>query len=361
MGMRLPADRPLPAAIDCAVVAGLAALPYLQTLSFGFVNFDDPGHVADNPVVQQGLSRSGLAWACGLTGPVPDATWFNWPLAWLSHMADVSLFGTWAGGHHLVNVALHAVNAALVVAFVRSLGISASAATFCGVVFAVHPVQVESVAWISERKTLVSGCFMLLALIAYLTAGRRLAGSGQPSAAKSSQRLGRAQVGILFHQRHDIGEVVLTFAGAAAGLGGGHQLKHDQVGRHRHPHVEAGGEFGQLGMCDGVEDAHVFGRKLHRRPQAARRRPPVVAVRMSTRMLESGGQQRSPRNVVEPQHGDVDVERGPRLLGADLHRHAADQCVRHARPIEQIGHESQRPFLRITRLEAHHVRPQVVE
>jgi len=179
------ADRSSAAVLGSCIAACVAALPYLQTLWFGFVNYDDPSHVAENPVVQQGLTRSGLAWAFGLGGPVPDAHWFNWPLTWLSHMADVSLFGSRAGGHHLISVALHAVNAALVVAFIRSLGVTAAAAMFCGVVFAVHPVQVESVAWISERKTLVSGCLMLLALLAYVTAGRRLAGSGQPLAAMS--------------------------------------------------------------------------------------------------------------------------------------------------------------------------------
>jgi len=165
------------------VAACAAALPYLQTLWFGFVNYDDPGHVAENPVVQQGLTRSGLAWAFGLGGPVPDAHWYNWPLAWLSHMADVSLFGSWAGGHHLASVALHAVNTALVVAFIRLLGVTAAAAMFCGVVFAVHPVQVESVAWVSERKTLVSGCFMLLTLLAYVMAGRRCGAAGPQTAA----------------------------------------------------------------------------------------------------------------------------------------------------------------------------------
>jgi tetratricopeptide (TPR) repeat protein len=161
-------------------------LPYLQTLRFGFVNYDDPGHVSENPVVRAGLTPSGLAWACGLGGPVPDARWYNWPLTWLSHMADVSLFGSWAGGHHLTSVALHAVNAALVVAFIRSLGLPAAAAMFCGVVFAVHPVQVESVAWVSERKTLVSGCFMLLALLVYVTAGRRCCAAGPQTTAMSS-------------------------------------------------------------------------------------------------------------------------------------------------------------------------------
>ena len=184
--MRLSTDKSSPAVLGSCIAACVAALPYLQTLRFGFVNYDDPSHVADNPVVQQGLTRSGLAWAFGLGGPVPDAHWYNWPLTWLSHMADVSLFGSWAGGHHLASVALHAVNAALVVAFIRSLGVTAAAATFCGVVFAVHPVQVESVAWVSERKTLVSGCFMLLSVLAYVMAGRRCGAAGPQATAMSS-------------------------------------------------------------------------------------------------------------------------------------------------------------------------------
>ena len=176
----------IPARTGALVAGCLAALPYLQTLRFGFVNYDDPGHVSENPVVRAGLTPSGLAWACGLGGPVPDAHWYNWPLTWLSHMADVSLFGSWAGGHHLASVALHAANAALVVTFIRSLGLPAAAAMFCGVVFAVHPVQVESVAWVSERKTLVSSCFMLLALLAYVTAGRRCCAAGPQATAMSS-------------------------------------------------------------------------------------------------------------------------------------------------------------------------------
>jgi len=184
--MTLPAERPVRAVMGPVVAACAAALPYLQTLWFGFVNYDDPSHVAENPVVQQGLMPSGLAWACGLGAPVPDARWFNWPLTWLSHFADVSLFGSWAGGHHLTSVALHAVNAALVVAFIRSLGVTAAAAMFCGVVFAVHPVQVESVGWVSERKTLVSSCFMLLALLVYVAANRRASAAGPQTAAMRS-------------------------------------------------------------------------------------------------------------------------------------------------------------------------------
>jgi hypothetical protein len=83
-------------------------------------------------------------------------------------MADVSLFGLWAGGHHIGNVLLHAVNAVLVLALGRQLGLGPPAALVVAAVFAVHPAQVESVAWVSERKTVLSMCFMLLSLLAYL-------------------------------------------------------------------------------------------------------------------------------------------------------------------------------------------------
>lgn len=172
-------------AVGAVVAACVAALPYLQTARFGFVNYDDPDHVADHPVVQGGLALAGVRWACGLGEPVPDAWWFNWPLTWLSHMLDVTLFGTWAGGHHVTNVCLHATNAALVVAFMRSLGVTPAAATLAGVVFAVHPVQVECVAWVSERKTLVSALFMLLALLTYVLVQRRAAAAGSSAGAGS--------------------------------------------------------------------------------------------------------------------------------------------------------------------------------
>jgi hypothetical protein len=182
-GVRISSGERTAAVIGPAVAACLATLPYLQTARFGFVNYDDPGHVAANTVVQGGLHLRSIAWAFGLSGPVPDTVWFNWPLAWLSHMLDVSLFGSWAGGHHLMNVALHAANSALVVTIVRALGATTAAALFSGVVFAVHPVQVESVAWVSERKTLVSGLLMLLTLVTYVAANRRTEVAGQRAAA----------------------------------------------------------------------------------------------------------------------------------------------------------------------------------
>ena len=171
-----------------AAVFLLACLPYAATPWFGFVEYDDPDHVFENPMVVEGLTLDGVAWAIGVAADPTQDEYLSWPLrweplrlAWLSHMADVSLFGLWAGGHHVVNVLLHAVNAVLVLALGRQLGLSPPAALVVAAVFAVHPAQVESVAWVSERKTVLSMCFMLLSLLAYLrwqptSGGRRALG-----------------------------------------------------------------------------------------------------------------------------------------------------------------------------------------
>jgi len=146
----------------------LACLPYAATPWFGFVEYDDPDHVFENPMVVEGLTLDGVVWAFGVGADPAQDGYLNWPLAWLSHMADVSLFGLWAGGHHVVNVLLHAVNAVLVLALGRRLGLGLRVALVVAAVFAVHPAQVESVAWVSERKTVLSMCFMLLSVLAYL-------------------------------------------------------------------------------------------------------------------------------------------------------------------------------------------------
>lgn len=145
----------------------LALVPYVETPWFEFVAFDDLGHVTSNPVIRSGLTLRGVAWAFGIDADPAVDGWLNWPLTWLSHMADVSLFGEWAGGHHLVNVLFHAVNALLVLAIARRLGLTMRAAVFVAAVFAVHPVQVESVAWVSERKTVLCACLTFLSMLMY--------------------------------------------------------------------------------------------------------------------------------------------------------------------------------------------------
>lgn len=154
--------------LACVAVFSLACLPYVQTPWFEFVDYDDPDHVAGHAIVGRGLSVRGMAWAFGFgTDPATDG-WFNWPLTWLSHMADASVFGMWAGGHHAVNVFFHAVNTVLVLLLAQRLGLTLPGALFASAIFAVHPAQVESVAWVSERKTVLCACLMLLSMLAYV-------------------------------------------------------------------------------------------------------------------------------------------------------------------------------------------------
>ncbi len=135
---------------------------YWPVISHDFVNYDDPDYVADNPHVQAGLNWEGLKWA--FLNPVSC----NWhPLTVLSHMLDCQLFGLKPWGHHLTNVLLHTLNTLLVLVLLRQTTGAAWRSLFVASLFAVHPLRVESVAWVAERKDLLSGCFGLLALIFY--------------------------------------------------------------------------------------------------------------------------------------------------------------------------------------------------
>jgi protein O-mannosyl-transferase len=136
---------------------------YSQVRSFDFVNYDDPDYVTENLHVREGLTTDSIAWAFTTTFA---ANWF--PITWLSHMLDVELFGIQSGRHHLVNVLLHALATLLLFGFfVRTTG-SPWKSGFVAGVFALHPLHVESVAWIAERKDVLSGVFWFLTLWAYL-------------------------------------------------------------------------------------------------------------------------------------------------------------------------------------------------
>lgn len=148
-----------------SVSVGLLALvvvAYAGVRHFDFVDFDDYVYVRDNPHVRDGLTWPGLVWAFSATYAA------NWhPLTWLSHMADVALFGMSPGGHHVTSLLLHAVNTLLVwVAFRRLTGRPWRSALVAAI-FAVHPLHVESVAWIAERKDLLSTMFAMLVLWSY--------------------------------------------------------------------------------------------------------------------------------------------------------------------------------------------------
>lgn len=165
---RAVADGGVAARVVPALVVALVALVYGQTGAFAFVNLDDQQYVTANPHVLRGLGWDGVAWAFGGFNAA------NWhPLTWLSHMLDVTLFGVEAGPHHLVNVALHAANAVLLFAFLwRATGARWRSALVAAL-FAVHPLHVESVAWVSERKDVLSGLLFFLALHAWLAYVRR--------------------------------------------------------------------------------------------------------------------------------------------------------------------------------------------
>lgn len=153
--------------LACALVAMLALAVHGRALTNGFVSLDDEPYVTANAEVRGGLSWQGIRWALTTTH---EANWH--PLTWLSHMADVELFGLDPVGHHLTSLLLHAVNAVLVLLlFARMTGrVWPSAAV--AALFAVHPLRVESVAWVSERKDVLCAFFGLLAMLAYVRAVR---------------------------------------------------------------------------------------------------------------------------------------------------------------------------------------------
>src|ERR1700730_881061 len=140
----------------------LTGLVYAGTLKNAFINYDDPAYVTKNLHVQQGLTAGNLRWAFAATS---EANWH--PLTWLSHMADVSLFDGNAAGHHLTSVLFHALNATLLFCLLyRGTGFLGRSA-WVAALFAVHPLNVETVAWIAELKSVLSTFFFLLAIGAY--------------------------------------------------------------------------------------------------------------------------------------------------------------------------------------------------
>jgi len=152
----------------CIFLAAITFAVFGQTLRHGFVNFDDGLYVYENPVVQKGLTWGGFRWALtyGQIG--------HWhPLTWLSHMLDCQWYGLQAGGHHLTNILLHAAAAILLFLVLRRMTGFLWRSAFVAAVFAIHPLRVESVAWVAERKDVLSAFFFMLTLGAYVRYVRR--------------------------------------------------------------------------------------------------------------------------------------------------------------------------------------------
>ncbi|MGD0784400.1 MAG: tetratricopeptide repeat protein [Sedimentisphaerales bacterium] len=147
----------------CAVMTIVTLAVYWQMRQYDFISLDDFGYVRDNPNVRYGFSWANVGWAFS------SGYASNWhPLTWLSHMLDCELYGTNAGMHHLTNLFLHIANVLLLFAVLRAMTGALWPSAFVAALFALHPLHVESVAWISERKDVLSTFFALLTMAAYL-------------------------------------------------------------------------------------------------------------------------------------------------------------------------------------------------
>lgn len=149
-------------AILALILVTVTIALYSKALLNGFVNFDDPDYVTENPYVLKGMTIEGVYWA------FTAIDYANWhPLTWLTHMLDAQIFGIYPMGHHMTNVLLHGANTFLLFLFLfRTTG--ASWLSFLvALLFGVHPLHVESVVWIAERKDVLCGFFWMLTLLAY--------------------------------------------------------------------------------------------------------------------------------------------------------------------------------------------------
>ena len=143
---------------------------YFRVTGFDFINFDDDNYVSKNMVVMKGISQEGLTYAFSITAE-KRAYWH--PLTWLSHMLDCQLFGLKAGRHHLINLLLHIFNSALLFIVFHSMTRKFLQSTLIACLFALHPMSVDSVAWIAERKNVLSTLFWFLTMLTYVSYSKK--------------------------------------------------------------------------------------------------------------------------------------------------------------------------------------------
>ncbi len=173
------------------LLAGTLAL-FWPVQHFPFIGYDDPDYVANNPHVLAGLKWNSIVWAFGnLTS---GFTYWH-PISWLSHMTDAQLFGGDAGKHHLMNVLYHSADVILVFLLLRKMTGSTWRSAAIAAIFAWHPLQVESVAWVTERKNLLSTLFLLLTIWTYARYIEKTKGSELPGALGGASKHLRAQMG----------------------------------------------------------------------------------------------------------------------------------------------------------------------
>jgi tetratricopeptide (TPR) repeat protein len=149
--------------VICILLAAVTFGVYWPVHSYEFIKYDDNTYITDNRLVQNGLSVRNVKWA------FTTGTASNWhPVTWLSHMLDVELFGLNAGAHHLVNLFFHIINSLLLFLLIKRITSSLWAAALVAALFALHPLHIESVAWVAERKDVLSTFFAFLTILAWV-------------------------------------------------------------------------------------------------------------------------------------------------------------------------------------------------
>ncbi len=167
--MRNLTEKHYPLLIYAALTA-LILIAFSQVLQNDFVSYDDDEYVTENKHVRQGLTAESIRWAFG---SLHGGTSYWHPLTWLSHMLDCHFFGLEPSWHHLTNVILHIANTLLLFALLRVMTGALWPSAFVAAVFALHPLRVESVAWVAERKDVLSTLFWMLTLAAYVLYTRK--------------------------------------------------------------------------------------------------------------------------------------------------------------------------------------------
>ncbi len=163
-----PRNLNLVSLVLATVLLAMSVGIYLPTTQHEFLSYDDSDYVSDNSHVKLGLTASSVRWALR-TGHAA-----NWhPLTWLSHLIDIEFYGMWAGGHLLTNALLHGLNSALLFYLLLTSTRSSWRSAFVAALFALHPCHVESVAWVAERKDVLSAFFGLSCLVAYCAYAKR--------------------------------------------------------------------------------------------------------------------------------------------------------------------------------------------
>ncbi|MGO9138555.1 MAG: glycosyltransferase family 39 protein, partial [Syntrophales bacterium] len=154
--------------IICLFLCLVTLFAYVQVKDFSFITWDDGDYVTENPVVKEGLTWKGVNWAFV---SLHSANWH--PLTWLSHMLDSQLFQSQPSGHHLTNVVLHIANTILLFLFLGQVTGAVWPSALVAALFAIHPMHVESVAWVSERKDVLSTLFWFATMCAYARYAKR--------------------------------------------------------------------------------------------------------------------------------------------------------------------------------------------